>query len=223
SLGAAGSYAHRSIATESSTLSVGGRPPDSIGQTALGGAVFFEAAFRLPYRLGAFVRVDGLDAMYRPGDTVSLFDDQTWNAVVTSLAGRGADVNAMDQFGATPLHRAAGFGRILLVRTLLALSSDANARDANDRTPLFWAVEAGNAQIVVHLFREQADANAADRDGRTALHFAAMYNRWDIAPILIERGAQVTARDVAGLTPTEYAAREGDERKVTLLDQYDTE
>jgi ankyrin repeat protein len=178
---------------------------------------------RFPPIEGAFVRIDGLEAIYRPEDTLRPTAELPWNSVILSLTTRRADVDAADAFGATPLHRAAGAGRILLARTLLGLAAYVNARDANERTPLHWAVEAGNAQIVVLLLREQADVNVADKDGRTPLHFAAMYNRNDIAGILIERGAGVDTRDKAGLTARDYAEREGDDAMVNLLQLHSTE
>ena len=173
---------------------------------------------RFPALEGAFIRADGRDAVHRPGDTLRANADIPWNSVIVSLVGRRADVNAVDSFGATPLHRAAGAGRFLLVRTLLGHAADVNARDGNERTPLHWAVQAGNGQIVVMLLREQADVNAADDDGRTPLHLAAMYNRWDIARILIERGARVNERDDTGMTPRDYAERESDAEMLELLD-----
>jgi ankyrin repeat protein len=194
---------------------------DAYGSTPLHYAM--RGGPRYPAIQGAFVRLDGLEAMYRPEDSLRPTAELPWNGVIVSLVGRRADVNARDGFGATPLHRAAGSGRFFLSRTLLGLAAEVNARDDNERTPLHWAVQAGNAQIVVLLLRDQADVNALDDEGRTPLHFAAMFNRWDVAQILIERGARVNERDEAGLTAREYAEREGDRTMVELLELRDGE
>lgn len=194
---------------------------DDFGSTPLHYAM--RGGPRYPAIEGAFVSVSGLEAIYRPGDTLRESADIPWHHVVTSLLGRRADVNAADRFGATPLHRASGSGRGLLTQSLLARDAQVNARDANGRTPLHWASQAGNGRIVVELIREQADANAIDNDGRTPLHFAAMYNRWDVAQILIERGTRVNERDDTGMTALEYAQREGDQTMIELLELRDAE
>jgi len=178
---------------------------------------------RYPAIEGAFVDVSGLEAMYRPGDTLRQAADIPWVAVVSTLIGRRADVDAADRFGATPLHRAAGAGRLLLVRSLIGRSATVDARDINGRSALHWASQAGNATLTVELLREQSDANAVDNDGRTPLHFAAMYNRRDIAQILVERGARVETRDDEGRTAREYAEREGDQAMVEMLRLRDTD
>ena len=189
---------------------------DAYGSTPLHYAM--RGGPRFPPIEGAFVSIDGLEALYRPGDSVRHTGDIAWSHVVTALVGRRAEVGAVDRFGATPLHRAAGAGRLTLVRTLLGLATDVNTVDGHGRTPLHWAVQAGNAQVVVELLREQADVGIADVDGRRPLHFAAMYNRWDVAQLLVDRGARVDERDNSGLTARDYAERESDQRMVELLD-----
>jgi ankyrin repeat protein len=194
---------------------------DALGSTPLHYAM--RGGPRYPPIQGAFVRIDGLEAIYRPEDTLRPTAELPWNSVILSLIGRRADVNAVDGFGATPLHRAAGAGRILLARTLLSMAAEVNARDGNERTPLHWAVQAGNPQIVVLLMRDQADPNMIDEEGRTPLHFAAMFNRWDVARILVELGARINERDDEGMTAREYAEREGDGAMVELLEMRDAE
>jgi uncharacterized protein len=194
---------------------------DDFGSTPLHYAM--RGGPRYPAIEGAFVDVSGLEAIYRPGDTLRQTADLPWSAVVSSLVGRRADINAADRYGATPLHRAAGAGRVLLAGSLLRLAADVNRRDLNGRSPLHWAAQAGNGLIVVELIRQQADASGVDNGGRTPLHFAAMYNRRDVAQILIERGAPIEARDDDGLSAREYAEREGDRAMVELLERRNTE
>ena len=56
----------------------------------------------------------------------------------TLLAG-GAEVNAADATGWTPLHLAARWGRVRAARVLLAAGADVNAKTAIGHTPLDWA------------------------------------------------------------------------------------
>lgn len=59
--------------------------------------------------------------------------------VVELLARAGADLNARDDQGRTPLMQTAAWGRPARVTGLLALGADAALRDAGDRTATDWA------------------------------------------------------------------------------------
>jgi ankyrin repeat protein len=64
------------------------------------------------------------------------------------LIDAGADVNAVQQDGVTPLHEAAAIGNLTLVQLLLARGADASARDAKRRSAADFAREGGHAAIV---------------------------------------------------------------------------
>jgi uncharacterized protein len=55
---------------------------------------------------------------------------------VQALIGAGANVNAPDKEGFTPLHGAAVNGSLEVVRTSLDAGADANRVDSNGKTPL---------------------------------------------------------------------------------------
>jgi len=58
-------------------------------------------------------------------------------AVKQHLAS-GADVNATDRIGRTPLHFASSVGDKKFVEFLITKGADLNAKDQNGRTPLDW-------------------------------------------------------------------------------------
>lgn len=72
-------------------------------------------------------------------------------AVAQLLIGYGADVNATQAQGYTPLHFAASNGLESIVRNLLALSVDRNARDVAGKTAYDLAKETGHTTVALLL------------------------------------------------------------------------
>jgi len=56
----------------------------------------------------------------------------------------GADVNAKDEWGTTPLHSAASEGHKEVVELLIEKGADVNAKDVDGDTPLDWATHPSN-------------------------------------------------------------------------------
>jgi len=71
------------------------------------------------------------------------------------LIQHGAPINAKDIAGNTPLHLAARYGFVNVVKVLIASGADVNAKDANGMTPLQIASKMGH-QAVVDLLRKQS-------------------------------------------------------------------
>ena len=85
--------------------------------------------------------------------TITKSGDPRRTRIVQSLIAAGADVNrkttpnvstlsfARDirTRGETPLHRAAAYGDLGMILTLIEAGADTSARDANDDSPLTWA------------------------------------------------------------------------------------
>ncbi len=124
--------------------------------------------------------------------------------VVKALLDAGADPNARDDAGMTPLHFVLNRDSAPdLVRVLLKVGGDLDARREDGSTPLHDAMACSRSPDVVKaLVKAGADLNAQDADGWTPLHHASAFSESpDGVRVLLEAGADVDARDREGGTP----------------------
>ena len=82
------------------------------------------------------------------------------------LLSHGADVNVLDCWGDSPLHKAFQYGRA--VEILVDRGADVNIR--NNSTVLHEASRSGNLDVVQLLLSLGADVNDLDHQGVTPLH-----------------------------------------------------
>ena len=140
--------------------------------------------------------------------------------VVRLLLARGADVNAADASGVTPLIAAANVDNVDVANLLLARGADAHAtaRTGQPATALMGAAVNGNAELVRALLARKpdlavvsADRTATVKNGPvrfgnlTALHAAVTGGNPDVVELLLRAGAPVDALDVRGMTPLMWA------------------
>lgn len=95
--------------------------------------------------------------------------------------------------GVTPLHFAAGFGNITIVKRLLQKGAPVNSRAKSGIMPLHAAVLGAHPGVVQLLIENGADVNAKDSNGQTPLQIALAGNHPDqkkIADILRRYGAK---------------------------------
>ena len=109
-------------------------------------------------------------------------------AICRLLIDKGAQVEAKDSGGHTPLHQAARQGHVEIVRLLCDRGADIEARDNDGWRPLHYAAINGHISVVKELIEERnAEINARVKYGNTALRYA----RPDIASYLISHGGIV--------------------------------
>jgi len=90
-----------------------------------------------------------------------------------SLLQKGADVNARDDFGWTPLILASKEGHTKVVELLLKKGVDPNVSNAWGWFPISWAAFQGHKDVVKLLLEHGADPNAKSEHGWTALSLAS--------------------------------------------------
>jgi ankyrin repeat protein/beta-lactamase regulating signal transducer with metallopeptidase domain/Tol biopolymer transport system component len=126
-------------------------------------------------------------------------------ARVRTLVEQGANVDAQDELGWTPLYWATCLGRTEVAKLLVADGASVQVAANDGTTPLLRAVQAGDRELVELILSKGADAKAKDKGGWTALHSAVGTGHQEIAELLIAKGADVNAKTSGGQTPLDVA------------------
>jgi ankyrin repeat protein len=132
------------------------------------------------------------------------------HAGVQSLLKRGADPDARNGLGLTPLFVAAASGQVPVVEALLQAGADVNAMSPYG-TALTFSAMTGAAPATKVLLARGADINPSRPDGITVLMMAARAGDAELVGELLRRKAAVNAKDSDGATALIFAAREGHE------------
>ena len=104
--------------------------------------------------------------------------------IVTILLDHGAEVEARDAQGRTPLFVAASSGSAQIVRALVLAGANVNARSNSGATPLMLAASSGSLDAVTFRLAGGADANAFTPDGSTAMDMAMGAEFEDVVDVL---------------------------------------
>ena len=111
------------------------------------------------------------------------------------LIAAGADVNAADSLGTTPLMWAARYGDAVLVERLIEAGANAEAQNVFGVTPMSEAALIGSEPVIRELLAAGVDPNSPNPEGETALMLVVRTGQLDAAEVLIEAGADVNAKE----------------------------
>eukprot|EP00903_Cladosiphon_okamuranus_P011858 g11139.t1 len=129
------------------------------------------------------------------------------DGIVSTLLLRGAEKDALDRRGRTPLEWATSIlGRLAIVKTLLDAGVDASIRGNDDFSALDSAAQKGHGHVVEVIVGHGADVNARDQLGYTALHTVSEYDQAGAVDALVKAGADVDVGRNNSLTPLATAA-----------------
>ena len=132
---------------------------------------------------------------------------------VQLLVDCGADVNALNEDGQTPLHRAAvgEYDCPDVCSILLKQKAKIDAVDKDGNQPLHLALRRGYARTSHFLLSNRADVNALNGDGQTPLHTAAGGEKDcpELCSILLKHNAKIDVVDKDGNQPLHLACEAG--------------
>lgn len=104
----------------------------------------------------------------------------------------GADVNAIDDYGFTPLIETTIVNNIELSKIILDAGADVHEVDMSGGTALHWAVENQNIPLCELLLAQKADPNAYNKAGQPVLLNPILRQQNDIKVLLYQHGAKLT-------------------------------
>jgi ankyrin repeat protein len=130
----------------------------------------------------------------------------------------GADVNAADSLGTTPLMWAARYGDAAIVERLIRAGANVAAENVFGVAPMSEAALIGSESVIRELLAAGVDANSPNPEGETALMLVVRTGRVEAAELLIDAGADVNAKERwAGQTALMWAGAQLQPEMVKLL------
>jgi len=139
-------------------------------------------------------------------------------AMAAWLVDQGADVNAVNALGNTPLLDAARLGFYDTVILMQKKDADVKAVNKAGETALYLAAPRHNAKLLTYLCKQSGDVNIRTAAGWTPLHAAANGFNDPAVKYLLSKHADPNAKDDMDRTPLHYASSgEPNDKIISLL------
>lgn len=138
-------------------------------------------------------------------------------AAVQSALAAGADVNATNERGATPLMMAAAYGHAEIAKKLIAAGADLEKRHVGtlDATALMFAASSPDPAMVQLLLASGADVNTRDKMGDPAINWAVYYGYAATVQALLDADADTSLTGHGNAM--QIALRRGNEGTLAVL------
>jgi ankyrin repeat protein len=124
-----------------------------------------------------------------------------YSSEIERLIKAGAEVDAKNTEGATPLFFAIINKKHEAVRTLIDHGANVNELSLYNENPLLLAINVRDPYIAEILIRNGADVNFKNRSAVTALHITSINGLAHLTDLLLYYDADIDARDNDGTTP----------------------
>ena len=166
----------------------------------------------------------GADPNIQDGQGSSPLHHASNVACISLLVEFGANIDASNSFGHTPLHLVCrGSGSIVLLKRLIGAGVDINAVDHDNETALLNATYNRHPACALHLLENGADMNIANgpyRTGNAPVHMAIMQNMHPVLDQLLTRGVEYTRLKGDGSTILHEVAQFADVETIGILKQH---
>lgn len=132
----------------------------------------------------------------------------------------GTNLDSRDNYGLTPMMKAAMWGDALSVKILLQKGANIQARDRKGRTALMLSAWPGHFKVVELLLKHGSRVNISDKEGITPLHSACYKGNAEVVELLLKNGANLHAKSNKGLTPLDYARKRNNLDVLEILERH---
>ena len=138
--------------------------------------------------------------------------------VVKVLIDAGADIEAQDDDGYSPLFLPSISGGVDTVKVLLRAGADVRVTDDTGNTCLMFAAHHGHIETVRTLLcMPEVGLDNPGEHGSTALHDAACQGHPDVLQALLDAGADIEAKDAEGRSALLVASSVGEVKSAKVL------
>ncbi|KAJ5208070.1 hypothetical protein N7449_002449 [Penicillium cf. viridicatum] len=141
---------------------------------------------------------------------------------VKTILDNGADINAVDSLGSSPLHAAAKEGHWDIARLLVEKGMSPWTRDGNKSLPIHDAARGNHIETGRLLLEcDRATGSHSNKNGTTPLHFAVESGNIELVQLLLSFNIVTTASSYGGETALHLAAKNGQPEICEILMKYD--
>ncbi|XP_027027080.2 CARD- and ANK-domain containing inflammasome adapter protein [Tachysurus fulvidraco] len=179
-----------------------------------------EAAFKLNRESVLSLLLRNIKTALSPKEVKSILFkavQKNWDKIVTALIDSGADINACNDLGYTPLLLATELSNLEVFKVLVSNKAELDKRLPNQMSALHLAIQSGSMPITEILLDMGMDPNIIGPKEQMPLHLGAVHNHPALMALLLHNGAQINAVTQEGFTALHLASQSGHKEVVSQL------